>query len=400
MAEGIGPLRLALLADTFPPLRSSGAVQLKDLSRQFARDGHDLTVMIPSSEIQGYHVLEEIDGCRVLRLKAPRTKDISFVQRVIGESLMSSAMQASLARSPLADARYDGVIWYSPTIFLGSLVSRLKRQSDCRGYLILRDVFPEWAVDMGLLGRGIPYHYFKAVESHQYAQADVIGVQSESNLGYLKAWSARPGRRAEVLQNWLAGEAEQGCSIRISDTPLKSRKVFVYAGNMGIAQGMDRLINLAAALRDRHDVGFLFVGRGTEADRLRRQAKDRGLSNVLFHDEIPSEEIPGLYAQCHFGLVALDPRHKTHNLPGKFLTYMRAGLPVLASINPGNDLAALIEDERVGRASVDPAGADLPQLALEMLIAAGSAAERCKELFGRLFSPAAAAGQIVRGLRE
>jgi hypothetical protein len=80
---------------------------------------------------------------------------------------------------------------------------------------------------------------------------------------------------------------------------------------------------------------------------------------------------------------------------------MRAGLPVLASINPGNDLAALIEDQRVGKASVDPIGADLHHLALEMLTepgSAGSAAERCKELFGRLFSPAAAAGQIVRGL--
>jgi glycosyltransferase involved in cell wall biosynthesis len=393
-------VRLALLADTFPPLRSSGAVQLRDLSRQFAQEGHDLTVMIPSSDIQGPHVLAEIDGYRVLRLKAPRTKDIPFVRRVIGESLMSSAMQAGLARSPLADARYDGVIWYSPTIFLGALVSQLKRQSGCRAYLILRDIFPEWAVDMGLLGRGVPYLYFKAVEAHQYEQADVIGVQSESNLSYLKDWSARPGRRAEVLQNWLEGSAEQGCSISISHSSLRDRRVFVYAGNMGIAQGMDRLMNLAAALQDRRDVGFLFVGRGTEADRLRRQAKDCGLSNVLFHDEIPPEEIPGLYAQCHFGLVTLDPRHKTHNLPGKFLTYMRAGLPVLASINPGNDLARLIEDEMVGRASVDQTGADLPKLALEMLTVTGPIAERCRKLFERLFSPSAAAEQIVRGLQK
>jgi len=64
---------------------------------------------------------------------------------------------------------------------------------------------------------------------------------------------------------------------------------------------------------------------------------------VLFYDEIDPDEIPGLYAQCHVGIVALDPRHKTHNIPGKFLSYMQSGLPVLASINPGNDLVELIQ---------------------------------------------------------
>jgi glycosyltransferase involved in cell wall biosynthesis len=396
-------MHLALLADTFPPLRSSGAVQLRDLSCQIARDGHDLTVMIPSSEIQGAHVLEEIDGYRVLRLKAPRTKDVPFVKRVIGESLMSFAMRASLAKSPLEKARYDGIIWYSPTIFLGSLVSHLKRQSDCRSYLILRDIFPEWTVDMGLMGRGLPYLYFKAVEAHQYAQADVIGVQSPSNFDYFKKWSAQPGRQVEVLENWLEHAPDRGCSLRIFETRLKGKKIFVYAGNMGVAQGMDRLMNLAAAFRHRDDVGFLFVGRGTETDRLRKEAEAANLLNTVFHDEMPAEEIPGLLAQCHFGLVALDPRHRTHNLPGKFLTYMSAGLPVLAAINTGNDLARLIEDEEVGRASVDPTGADLPQLANEILAEAdqpGATAQRCKDLFARLYSPEVAARQIVRGLQQ
>ncbi|WP_211160137.1 hypothetical protein [Aromatoleum aromaticum] len=56
-----------------------------------------------------------------------------------------------------------------------------------------------------------------------------------------------------------------------------------------------------------------------------------------------------MYAQCHVGVVALDRRHKTHNIPGKFLTYMQSGLPVLANINPGNDLVDLIDSEQVGR---------------------------------------------------
>jgi hypothetical protein len=95
------------------------------------------------------------------------------------------------------------------------------------------------------------------------------------------------------------------------------------------------------------------VGRGSDVKKLAADAQARGLQNVLFQDEIHPDEIPGLYAQCQVGLVALDPRHKSHNIPGKFLTYMQSGLPVLANINAGNDLAGIIRHENVGSVSED-----------------------------------------------
>ncbi len=164
------------------------------------------------------------------------------------------------------------------------------------------------------------------------------------------------------------------------------------AGNMGVAQGMDVLIGFAERLHDRRDIGFLFVGRGTDAQRLRADAKARGLDNVVFHDEIEPAEIPGLYAQCHVGIVALDTRHKTHNLPGKFLSYIQSGLPVLTSINPGNDLAELIQRESVGRVCTDHSADTLQHLALELAddIASGkSVSARCRALSAKRFSPEA-----------
>ena len=122
---------------------------------------------------------------------------------------------------------------------------------------------------------------------------------------------------------------------------------------MGDAQGMDVLLDLDERLHHRREIGLLFVGHGSDAQCLCDDAKTRGLDNVVFHDEIDPAEIPGLYSQCHVGIVALDPRHKTHNIPGKFLSYMQSGLPVLANINPGNDLAALIQREGVGRVCTD-----------------------------------------------
>ena len=376
-------------------------MQLRDLAQELVRQGHAVTVLVPSTEIARPWALEMLNGVQVLRLKAFRTKDIGRVRRTISESLLSFAMWRGWRKSPLRNERWDGVIWYSPTIFLGPLAGAVRRASGCRGYLILRDIFPEWAVDMGLLRRGPIYWFFKAVERLQYSVADTIGVQSPSNFPYFAGWASKPGRRVEVLQNWLADAVDVGCSISVADTPLAGRTIFVYAGNMGVAQGMDVFIDLAARLRERPDIGFLFVGRGTDAQRLRALAAERALDNVVFQDEVEPHEVPGLLAQCHVGLVALDPRHTTHNVPGKFLTYMYAGLPVLARINPGNDLAALIEADGVGYAyagdSVDALLALAERLAND---ADGRAAMavKARALAAREFSPQAVADQVLAGL--
>lgn len=394
-------MRIALISDVYPPLRSSGAVQLRDLSFEFVRQGHQPTVLIPAPELDRPWQAESSNRVEILRLRAPRTKDIGYLRRTIGETLMPFSMLRNLKRSPLARQRWDGVIWYSPTIFWGPLARYLSSGSACRSYLIIRDIFPEWAVDTGVMRRGLPYLFFKAIEQYQYSVADVIGVQTSSNLSYFGKWAQRPGHRVEVLHNWLTESPNLGCSIRISSTPLAGRKVFVYAGNMGVAQGMDILLDLAERLMPRQDLGFLFVGRGRDALRLRDEASARRLSNVAFFDEIDPAEIPGLFAQCHVGLVALDPRHRTHNIPGKFISYMQYGLPVLASINPGNDLADLIDGERVGRACTDSSADSLEKSAhhlADMLLHDTGLPRRCRTLAARLFSPETAVKQIVAGL--
>lgn len=394
-------MRIAVIADTFPPLRTSGAVQLRDLTREFARQGHCLTVLLPSPDQKDPWSIEELDGIQILHLKAPRTKDIGYVQRTLAESVMPFAMLMQLRKSPLANEKWGGVVWYSPSIFHGPLVRALKRSSNCKGYLIVRDIFPEWAVDMGLMGRGLPYQFFGAVARYQYAVADVIGVQSPGNLSYFDRWREQAGRKLEVLQNWLDKPATARCSIQVNQTVLAGRRVFVYAGNMGVAQGMDILLDLAEKLHSRTDVGFLFVGRGSDAGRLMASAKERCLNNVLFYDEIHPDEIPDLYAQCSAGIVALDPRHRSHNIPGKFLTYIQSGLPVLANVNAGNDLARLIRDEQVGQVCESNRIDDLLQFAHKMLDQIDSEPDfpaRCRNLFEREFAVRRTVRQIVAAL--
>lgn len=395
-------MRIALIADTFPPLRSSGAVQLRDLAREFVRQGHSLCVLLPTPGLSKAWIIEDFDGAQVLRLKAPQIKNIGYMRRTLAELIMPFAMLRNFRKSPLVLDCWDGIVWYAPSIFHGPLVRALKNLCVCKSYLIIRDIFPEWAVDMGLMSRGsLPYRFFDAVARYQYSIADVIGVQALGNRHYFDEWLKLPGRRLEVLQNWLDKPPQRRCSIRIEHTTLANRKIFVYAGNMGVAQGMFILLDLAEKFCNRKDIGFLFVGRGSEVPRLRTEAQLRQLNNVVFFDEIEPDEIPDLYTQCSAGVVVLDPRHRSHNIPGKFLTYMQSGLPVLANINVGNDLAQMIRDERVGVVCETNKIDDLFVKAEKLLALIEIDLElsaRCTALFEREFAVENTVKQIVASL--
>jgi glycosyltransferase involved in cell wall biosynthesis len=393
---------IVLVADAYPPSRTSAALQLKDLALEFLRQGITPTVITSDSGVSGFSEPTELDGICVLRLKTPEHKNIGRVRRAIAELLMPFFMIRNFRKSGLNNAKWDAVIWYSPTIFLGPFIYYLKKQNGCPSYLILRDIFPAWGLDLGLIEKGPVYYFFRMFERFQYSIADCIGVQAIGNLDYFKAWPSFAHKKIEILQNWLSPKPLSNCSVDISTLPIASRKIFVYAGNMGIAQGMLDLLLLAEALLARIDIGFLFIGRGSDTEFLKQDAKNRGLVNTVFCDEIDAKEIPGLYAQCDVGLIALDVRHKTHNIPGKFLSYLQAGLPIMAIVNSGNDLQLIIEKYQVGRVTTVRSQKNLQLLAESLLdeisLQDCKISARCKNLAAELFSSELAVKQIVKVL--
>jgi len=281
------------------------------------------------------------------------------------------------------------------------LVRKVKRRNRCRAYLILRDLFPDWAVDAGVMRKGIAYRFFKWMERFQYRQADVIGVQTPSNKPMV-ARDAPPTARIEVLHNWLAAPELANSVEEIAGArTLTGRTLFVYAGNMGIAQDLDAFVNLAMRMRERRDVGFVFVGRGSELARLRKLA--HGLGNLRILDEVDPITLSGLLQQCHVGIIALHPAHTTHNIPGKLVTYLHAGLPVLARVNPENDLVDLVEREGVGLVVRGNNPEMLYAHACRLVDEAGlriRMGEAGKSLAHRMFAPEAIAKQVVAGLQR
>lgn len=394
-------MKLLIVADIYMPSTLSAAIELRDLATEMVAQGQDVTVLAPMVRGPKAFTVEEDERVRVVRVRAPRTKDVNLIRRALAEIWLPFALLRGMRLSGLKSERWDGVVWYSPTIFLGLVARRVKRWNQCRGYLIVRDLFPDWAVDAGVMRKGLAYRFFKTVERFQYRVADVIGVQTPANVA-LVTRDAPAGARIEVLYNWMrSAEVVQPKDGEFDLGNLRGRCIFVYAGNMGKAQDMDAFLELAARMQERTNLGFLFVGRGTEARRLGQEAIRRALTNVRFMHEIDSALIPALLRQCHVGIVALDPRHKTHNIPGKFMAYARNGLPVLARINPGNDLAGVIRDNGVGFGVEGSSITDL-QAAAERLadhpgvrIEMGKAGRR---LADRLFSPTAAARQVINAL--
>jgi len=400
-------MRIYIIADSFLPFQSSATIQLRDLALEFYKNGHSSVVISPSHLIDGLYKHSIVDGVEVLNLKSARVKDISFSRRFISELVMPFNMRRTfrVAKSELGKAFADPdlVIWYSPSIFLSPFVKFIKNRFDIKAYLILRDFFPEWAVDLGVLKSNTLYFLLKIIEKKQYEIADVIGIQSKNNTSYFSNSSPHIKHKIKVLNNWLAPQNDGGCDFKVSGSKLAGRIIFVYAGNAGLAQGAEVFIDLAQKFNEDQDIGFIFVGRGNGFNQMRKASVSLDLKNTLFLDEVSHDEIPSLLKQCHVGLVSLSQAHKTHNIPGKFIMYMGIGIPVLAHINPGNDLEDYIYGYSVGEASTKDSSELLFLMAKKIINRINdrySYGENCKSLYHDLFTSEQAITDILKAVGD
>jgi glycosyltransferase involved in cell wall biosynthesis len=394
-------VHIALISDAYPPMKTSAAVQMFDLAAALSLLDAQVTVVIPDHEAGAGSASTSTDsGVTVVRVPCPKTKDRAYATRMATEWIVPYLMKRELDRQGLLLGELDGVVWYSPSIFFGPLVGALKKANGCPAYLILRDIFPQWALDMGILKPGFASWGLSKVAEAQYRQADVIGVQSAGNLAFFPHPRVS-GQRVEVLNNWVRVRSTGGDGIDLTGTALAGRKLLIYTGNMGVAQGADIVLRLAEELQNRCDIGILMVGRGSEANRLAGEAAVRNLDNLLFHPEVDPGRIPDILAQGIAGLVLLDPRHRSQNIPGKAVSYLSHGLPTLAVVDVHSDLANLIRSNSVG-CVLDP---DQPlgpaaEAFLDQVATDNDASSRCRALADRLFSPEGAARQIMDGLQQ
>jgi glycosyltransferase involved in cell wall biosynthesis len=341
-------MRILLLVVYYLPSTSSAAKLINDLAIEFSDRGHDVTVVAPDHTTQADIQCDYDDKIQVMRVKAGEIKGVPRILRGYREISLSKIIWKR-ARSFFNENSFDLIIYYSPTIFFGPLVKRLKRLFVCPSYLILRDIFPQWAVDAGVLKKGFIYRLLKHYEKINYDAADIIGIQSPANKVYFSKRGLETKYCLEVLYNWMSLNENYGPSGHFREKfGLNGKIVFFYGGNIGVAQDVDNIVRVAVRLKDIPEAHFLLVGEGSEVHRLKREIQKIGLMNFSIHPAVGQRDYMRMIADIDIGMISLDRNLKTHNYPGKMLGYMYHAKPILASINPGNDLQDILQTHKAG----------------------------------------------------
>jgi len=341
-------MRILLLVVYYVPSTMSSAQLIHDLAAEFRRLGHEPIVVAPDENAVQDHQITIENGIKVLRVKSGKIKSANKFVRAINEIRLSKIIWKS-GKQFFKENPCDLILYYSPSIFFSSLVKRLKKLFSCSSYLILGDIFPQWAVETGILRRGLIYSYFKYKERKNYDAANIIRVQSPANLLYFQERGLDKKYHLEVLYNWisLTEHPAQHTTYR-TRLGLQNKVVFFYGGNIGIAQDVDNILRLAENLRNEPAAYFLLVGGGSEVCRAKAIIETKKLTNITIHDPVDHQEYQSMLSEFDVGLISLDHRLKSHNFPGKMMSYMYHAKPILASINFGNDLQEMLEDNKAG----------------------------------------------------
>jgi glycosyltransferase involved in cell wall biosynthesis len=349
-----------ILAYYFPPEVGSGPHLPFELGESLVGLGHEVTVV---TSFPRYHVpvmparyrrrlwcREEMGGMTVLRINAPNAYAKSKVLRGIAQQLAPGML--ALRALPL---RRPEIAWtMTPPLTMGLAARLVARRFRIPCVISVQDLFPQCAVDLGVLRNRAAIRFFEALERRVYHTATAVTVMSEGNRDYVIGKGGKP-EKVFTIPNWVDTESirpgEHSNEFRAAHG-LGNQFVVLFAGTMGWSQGLDTVMEAARLLAAEPELLLLLVGDGVELERLKQQAA--GLPNVRFLPMQPKEVYPQVLAACDAALVTLRPEVATPTVPSKISTIMAAGRPILASIPLDGDAPRLIGEAQCGL--VVPAG--------------------------------------------
>ncbi len=394
-------MQILLIADDYSTKsKKVGGKMLKELADELVKQGHTVAVIAPNTYDESkYSGDNHVD---IYRFNAGEIKNTSKLKRLWSELQFSRKIWKLVKQ---CDAiKPDLIMYCSPSIFFGKVVTKIKQRFKIKSYLVLRDFFPQWVIDHGMIRKNSAAAMFlRYFERKTYQAADRIGVMSPANLKWFNRYTRGQYHDiTEVLYNWVDVNALEHISPNQAfrrEYELEDKVVFIYGGNIGYAQQMKNIIDLARRLKAHTRAHFVLIGQGDEFQLVDSLIRRHKLHNVLLLPAVAQEAYFAIQKVADVGLFSLHSGHKTHNFPGKILGYLSQPMPVLGSVNHGNDIMSVINDSSSG--FVSEAG-DLDQLyhnALE-LINNENVRDKCcvgaHQLALQLFSVDNAAKQVLR----
>lgn len=367
-------MNILLVTDSYPPEIRSASHLMLELAQELHARGHSVTVVTTWPEynldqdkaVNSFNELEVESGIRVIRVKTLPHHNVNYIVRGIAQLLMPLQFLIKLKKYA---SKPDAVVVYSPPLPL-ALVGSWFRRKGARYLLNVQDLFPQNAIDLGILNNPLQIRFFRALERFSYRHADVVTIHSDGNKRMLEQQHPEVKARLKILHNWVDIEHHEHTLVQVNfreKWAIKQKFIAVFAGVMGPSQYLELILDIAEKMQGNNDLLFLFVGDGKEKDNLEQLAKTKDLNNVLFKPFISRDEYPDLLDACDVGLVCLSPKNKTPVVPGKILGHMAAALPVAAFLHEASDGHALILDANCG-VSADSADIGACIKAMENLI--------------------------------
>mgnify|MGYP006083942839 CR=1 FL=1 len=398
-------MRIAILSDEYLPAGTRvHSKMLHELAVSLVKSGHQLTVITPGSPHQNKRLLVDfIDDVEVWRFTSGYTKGVGMLHRAITEFLLPFRSWRAIRARVNNNDDFDLCINYSPTIFFGPLARRFRKRGTYI-YLVLRDMFPQWVIDQGIIKeKSLPAFIFRHYEKINYQTANCIGVMSKANLDVFRE-KFPSFDNVKILRNWASLDPvslNNGADAFRSKLGLVDKVVFFYGGNIGHAQDMENIMRLARNLKTTKEVHFLLIGQGDEFSLIQHLKHKWGLDNVTILPAVSQKEFSNILATVDVGLFSLSYKHSAHNFPGKLLAYMVESKPILGSVNPGNDLLELINGSEAGAVFINGDDTSLADAAMtlatdvELRVRAGAKAQ---DLLQQQFSVEAAAFGIIAAM--
>lgn len=329
-----------------------------DLLREFNKNGYSVYAISPIERRKKQKTtLLKSDNATILKLKIGNTQKTNIIEK--GISTVSIEWQfISGIKKYFSDVTFDLVMYSTPPITFCNAIEYVKKRDNAKTYLLLKDIFPQNAVDIGMMTKsgwkGIIYKVFRKKEKQLYRISDYIGCMSQANVDYvLKHNPEINPERVEVCPNCvepvdMSVDEETRRSLRNKYGIPLDRKVFIYGGNLGKPQGIDFMIKCLQSQEKNMDVFFLIVGDGTEFAKIEAYVNEDKPSNVKLMKRLPKEDYDKMVGACDIGMIFLDHRFTIPNFPSRLLSYMQAKLPVLAVTDANTDVGKVIVDGGFG----------------------------------------------------
>lgn len=343
----------------------------QDLLRHFVAAGHKVFIVYPKERRLGKETsVEDNDGAHFLGVKTLNLRKSSVIEKGVGQVLVERQFKQAVKKF-WPDVTFDLILYSTPPITLISTISYLKKKTrGAKTYLLLKDIFPQNAVDIGMMSKtgvkGLLYKFFRRKEKKLYALSDNIGCMSPANVEYvLKHNPEISPDKVEVAPNSVEliqstdKEATDPHEVELKESSERyyilskynmpnDRPVFIYGGNLGKPQGIPFLIDCLKANASRKDCFIAVVGSGTEYAHLKEWIDNTSHESVKLMSGLPKSDYDELVRTCDAGLIFLDHRFTIPNFPSRLLSYLENKMPVLCATDPNTDMGRIAEENGFG----------------------------------------------------